>query len=42
MSAYGARPVKRRRRTNADVAVLDDLIVQVVAEENPVSLRGVY
>ena len=39
---YGASPVKRQRRTNAELAELDAVIVQVIAADNPVTLRGVY
>lgn len=32
----------RRRRTNAELAVIDDIIVDVCEIEHPVTLRGVY
>jgi hypothetical protein len=41
-SVYGSSPVKRRRRTNAQLAELDGLIIEVVEQDYPVSLRGVY
>jgi hypothetical protein len=39
---YGATPVKRRRRTQAELAEIDEAIVEAVAQDHPVSLRGVY
>jgi len=41
-SVYGASTVKRSRRTNAEIANLDEAIVAAIAEDAPVSLRGVY
>jgi hypothetical protein len=41
-AVYEASPVKRLRRTNAELTVIDDAIVAAVAEDRPVSLRGVY
>lgn len=41
-TVYGASPVKRRRRTKADLAVVDQAIIQAVRDDHPVSLRGVY
>jgi hypothetical protein len=40
--AYGSSTVKRKRRTNAELATLDELIIEVVEQDYPVSLRGVY
>ena len=40
--AYGASTVKRRRRTGAELEAVDAAIVAAVAEEHPVSLRGVF
>lgn len=40
--SYGARPVKRVRRTRDQMAAVDEAIVSAVADEHPVSLRGVY
>lgn len=39
---YGDSTVKRKRRTNAELATLDELIIEVVKQDYPVSLRGVY
>ena len=39
---YGPRPVRRRRRTNAQLEQLDVSIVTAVEADWPVSLRGVY
>lgn len=41
-TGYGSSTVKRRRRTNDELATLDDAIVEAVAEENPVTLRGIF
>jgi len=39
---YRASPVKRHRRTNDDLALVDAAICQAVEDDHPVSLRGVY
>lgn len=39
---YGASRVKRRRRTNAELAEVDQAIIAAVETEHPVTLRGVY
>lgn len=39
---YGASPVKRSRRTRAELDLVDEAIVAAVETEHPVSLRGVY
>jgi hypothetical protein len=39
---YGARPVKRLRRTNAQIDALDEAVLIAVAEQAPVTLRGVF
>ena len=39
---YRASPVKRSRRTNAELDLIDQAIVESVATEHPVSLRGVF
>lgn len=41
-TSYEPRSVKRRRRTNAELAALDDIIYDVCATEAPITLRGVY
>lgn len=41
-TVYGARTVNRRRRSRTELAEVDETIVAAVAEEHPVSLRGVY
>lgn len=41
-AVYGARPLQRRRRTNAELGALDAAIVEAVEDEHPVTLRGVY
>jgi hypothetical protein len=42
MSAYGSSTVKRRRRSDIELAQVDEAIVAAVESEHPVSLRGVY
>ncbi len=39
---YGSSTAKRARRTNAELATLDELIIEVVEQAWPVSVRGVY
>ena len=39
---YEASPVKRRRRSRAELAAVDDAITEAVATEHPVTLRGVF
>jgi len=39
-AVYGASPVKRR--TNADLAIVDDAIIAAVELEHPITLRGVF
>jgi hypothetical protein len=41
-TAYEASPVKRRRRTNVELAVVDEAVVAAVREDYPVTLRGVF
>lgn len=41
-AVYGCSTVKRRRRTKAELEAVDEAIVVAVAEDSPVSLRGVY
>ncbi len=42
MSAYGASPTKRTRRTNVEIAELDEAIISWVDENAPVSGRGTF
>lgn len=42
MTAYVSSTVKRSRRTNDQLAALDDAIVTAVATETPVTVRGVF
>lgn len=40
---YGARPIKQRtRRTGDQIAKLDELLIEIVAEENPVTVRRAF
>ena len=41
-TVYGSRPVKRYRRTNAELAAIDGAIVKALEDEHPVTLRGVF
>ena len=41
-AVYGASTVNRLRRTRAELAAVDDAIVQAVETEHPVTLRGVF
>lgn len=40
--AYGARTVNRQRRTMAQLDELDELIVNAIEQDAPVTLRGVF
>jgi hypothetical protein len=42
VSVYGPSTVNRQRRTRAELAAVDDAIVQAVETEHPVTLRGVF
>ncbi len=39
---YGSSTVKRKRRSGAELDVIDAAILAAVAQEHPVTLRGVY
>jgi hypothetical protein len=41
-AAYATSPVKRRRRTVAELDAVDRAIITAVSTENPVTVRGVY
>jgi hypothetical protein len=41
-AVYATSPVKRRRRTNAQLAEVDEAIIAAVEMEHPVTLRGVF
>lgn len=41
-TVYGASPVKRVRRTNAELATINGAIIDAVHLEHPVTVRGVY
>ncbi len=41
-TAYPASPVKRSRRTCAEIDDLDTAIIAAVAADSPVTLRGVF
>lgn len=41
-TVYGTSPLKRNRRTNLQLAAIDDAILTAVAADQPVTLRGVY
>jgi hypothetical protein len=41
-AVYGASPVKRQRRTNAELEAVDSAIIEAVELEHPITLRGVF
>jgi hypothetical protein len=41
-AVYGSSTVRRRRRSNAELEVIDEAIVAAVRDEHPVTLRGVF
>ena len=42
MNSYGSSTVKRRRRTQTELDVIDTAIITAVTDEHPVTVRGVY
>lgn len=42
MSVYGSSPVKRSRRSDAELAAIDNAIIEAISTEHPVTLRGVF
>jgi hypothetical protein len=42
MSVYGTSPIKRARRTKAEIEVLDAALVEIVEEFSPVTVRQVF
>lgn len=41
-AVYGACPVKRRRRTSAELSELDDLLLDIAAAEHPLTVRRAF
>ena len=41
-TVYGTSPVKRARRTNAELRALDDVIITALTEEHPATVRSIY
>lgn len=39
---YGARPVKRPRRTNAEIEAINQAIVRIMTADHPMTLRGLF
>ena len=39
---YRASPIKRARRSNHELGILDEAIIRAVEEDKPVTLRGVF
>lgn len=39
---YEARPIKRQRRTNAEIEGIKAAMIEIVAADNPMTLRGLY
>jgi hypothetical protein len=42
LSVYGARPIKRRRRTRLEIGQLKEVIFQAVSEDRPMTVRQVF
>jgi len=42
VSAYGTSPIKRSRRTKAEIEALDAALIDVVAEFAPATVRQVF
>src|SRR5215212_11353405 len=42
MSAYGASPIKRTRRTRSEIEALDAALVKIIAQFSPVTVRQVF
>ncbi len=42
MSVYGTSPIKRKRRTKAELEMLDQALVNIVAEIEPATVRQVF
>ena len=42
MTAYRTSPIKRTRRTKAQIRQLDHQIIEVLEEDNPQSVRHVF
>jgi hypothetical protein len=40
--AYGASPIKRTRRSRAEIEALDDTLCEIVFEFEPVTVRQVF
>jgi hypothetical protein len=42
MSVYQPSPIKRQRRTKAELAALDESLAEIVAENAPITVRGAF
>lgn len=42
LGVYGARPVKRNRRTNAEIETIKQAIIRIVEADHPMTLRGLF
>src|SRR5215207_9713708 len=42
MSVYGTSPIKRMRRTRAEIEALDAALIEIVEEFRPVTVRQVF
>ena len=42
MSVYGARTIKRNRRTKAEIEKLREVLYEIVEEHHPISVRGAF
>src|SRR4051812_14932616 len=41
-AAYSSRPIKRSRRTGAEIRAVENAIISVLTEENPMTVRQVF
>jgi hypothetical protein len=41
-TVYGTSAIKRERRTNAELAALDDALHEILTDEHPATVRGVF
>lgn len=42
MSSYGSSPIKRQRRTKADMAAIKKVMLAILAEDQPMTVRQVF
>lgn len=42
MDTYGPSPINRSRRSQAELSLIEDAMIQIVADDNPMTLRGLF